>query len=170
MLTEPVVRKVQAMLDEGQEPSKVAEVLGIKWNTLQKAIAAGKLHAPQKKPSTALSSKSTRSAADSEAAMGMGATDTFGRVMASVGMLAEKPVQFEAAMDVANGGVLLSLPALLANGLLRHTNKQIGVCAAREAARGPSQARSRRMCRAWRLELGARRTTGWTKPRHEICE
>lgn len=55
--------------------------------------------------------------------MGMGATDTLGRVMASVGMLAEKPVQFEAAMDVANGGVLLSLPALLANGLLRHTNK-----------------------------------------------
>jgi len=55
--------------------------------------------------------------------MGMGATDTLGRVMASVGLLAEKPVQFEAAMDVANGGVLLSLPALLANGLLRHTNK-----------------------------------------------
>lgn len=55
--------------------------------------------------------------------MGMGATDTLGRMMASVGMLAEKPVQFEAAMDVANGGVLLSLPALLANGLLRHTNK-----------------------------------------------
>lgn len=60
---------------------------------------------------------------DSEAAMGMGATDTLGRVMASVGMLGEAPVQFEAAMDVANGGVLLSLPALLANGLLQHTNK-----------------------------------------------
>lgn len=60
---------------------------------------------------------------DSEAAMGMGATDTLGRVMASVGMLAEAPVQFDAAMDVANGGVLLSLPALLANGLLRHTSK-----------------------------------------------
>jgi len=55
--------------------------------------------------------------------MGMGATDTLGRVMASVGMLAEAPVQFEAAMDVSNGGVLLALPALLANGLLRHTNR-----------------------------------------------
>jgi len=55
--------------------------------------------------------------------MGMGATDTLGRVMASVGMLAEAPVQFEAAMDVSNGGVLLALPALLANGLLRHTSK-----------------------------------------------
>lgn len=50
VLTESVVRKVQAMLDEGQEPSKVAEILGIKWNTLQKAIAAGKLHAQKKSP------------------------------------------------------------------------------------------------------------------------
>jgi hypothetical protein len=49
VLTEPVVRQVQAMLDEGQEPLQVAEDLGIKWNTLQKAIAAGKLHAPKKR-------------------------------------------------------------------------------------------------------------------------
>lgn len=55
--------------------------------------------------------------------MGMGATDTVGRVMASVGMLGDRPAQFEAAMDVVNGGVVLSLPALLANGLLRHTDK-----------------------------------------------
>jgi len=48
VLTEPVVRQVQAMLDEGQEPSQVAEALGIRWNTLQKAIAAGKLHAQKK--------------------------------------------------------------------------------------------------------------------------
>jgi prepilin-type processing-associated H-X9-DG protein len=53
----------------------------------------------------------------------MGATDTVGRIMASVGKLSEVPVHFEPAMDVTNGGVLLSLPALLSNGLLQYTNK-----------------------------------------------
>lgn len=69
------------------------------------------------------SSKSERSAIDGEAEMGMGATDTLGRVLASVGMLGEAPVEFNASMDVTNGGVLLAIPALLSNGLLRHTDK-----------------------------------------------
>ena len=55
--------------------------------------------------------------------MGMGATDTIGRIMASLGKLSEAPVHFETAMDVSNGGVLLSLPALLSNGLLQHTER-----------------------------------------------
>jgi hypothetical protein len=52
--------------------------------------------------------------------MGMGATHTLERVAASLGALAEAPVKFEPALDVANGGVLLSLPALSVNGLLKH--------------------------------------------------
>lgn len=55
--------------------------------------------------------------------MGMGATDTLGRMMASVGKLGAAPTQFEAAQDVPNAGVLLAIPALLANGLLSHTDK-----------------------------------------------
>jgi len=55
--------------------------------------------------------------------MGMGATNTLDRVMASVGQLESVPIRFEASLDVPNGGVLLALPALLANGLLEHTNK-----------------------------------------------
>lgn len=49
VLTEPVVRQAEAMLDEGQEVSQVAEALCLKYNTLHKAIASGKVHAPQKK-------------------------------------------------------------------------------------------------------------------------
>ena len=55
--------------------------------------------------------------------MGMGATDTLGRMMASVGKLGAAPTQFEVALDVPNAGVLFAIPALLANGLLSHTNK-----------------------------------------------
>jgi prepilin-type processing-associated H-X9-DG protein len=69
------------------------------------------------------STKSERSAQDSQAPMGMGATDTVGRMLASLGKLSEVPAHFEPAMDVPNGGVLLSLPALLSNGLLQHTDR-----------------------------------------------
>lgn len=49
----------------------------------------------------------------------MGATDTFGRMMASVGMGAPE-ISFSPSFDLVNAGVLLSLPALLAQGLLQH--------------------------------------------------
>lgn len=68
-----------------------------------------------------VSTKSERSRQDSQAAMGMGATNTTGRVLASLGKVDQIPVQFEPAVDVAHAGVLLSIPALLGNGLLKHT-------------------------------------------------
>ena len=52
--------------------------------------------------------------------MGRGATATLERLAASVGLLNEAEPRFEAALDVARGGVLLALPALLVSGLLRH--------------------------------------------------
>jgi hypothetical protein len=53
--------------------------------------------------------------------MGMGCTRVAERVCAAVGLLSEAPSQFASAESVAQGGVLWALPALLANGLLRHT-------------------------------------------------
>lgn len=53
----------------------------------------------------------------------MGATNTLGRVSASLGRLAAVEPCFTSNLDIPNGGVLVSLPALLANGLLRHTDK-----------------------------------------------
>src|SRR5215831_19574748 len=53
--------------------------------------------------------------------MGYAATGTSERVAAAMGLLVAAPVQFQAACDVPQGGVLLALPALLAVGLLRHT-------------------------------------------------
>jgi hypothetical protein len=51
--------------------------------------------------------------------MGYGATRTMERVAASVGLLESAPIEFCAAQDVAYGGVLLAVPALLAMGLLQ---------------------------------------------------
>jgi len=52
--------------------------------------------------------------------MGYATTRTWERVLAAVGKLgAPAPVEFESACDVAGGGVLAAIPALLAQGLLR---------------------------------------------------
>ncbi len=53
--------------------------------------------------------------------MGNGATRSLERVAAAMGALESAPIEFQAACDVARGGVLLALPALLAVGLLRYT-------------------------------------------------
>ena len=58
--------------------------------------------------------------AGAAAGMGTGCTRVVERVCASAGLLSEAPSRFEPALDVARGGVLWAVPALLANGLLHH--------------------------------------------------
>lgn len=50
VLTPPLLKQAQIQLDDGLAPSQVADALGIKLNTLDKAIRGGRLHqAPKKK-------------------------------------------------------------------------------------------------------------------------
>ena len=49
VLTPMVIAEAQKLLDEGLEPSEVADRLGIKRNTFSKAVRAGRLHKPVKK-------------------------------------------------------------------------------------------------------------------------
>ncbi len=49
VLTTEVLTEAQEQLDEGLEVSAVAEGIGVKPNTLSKAIHAGRLHKPGKK-------------------------------------------------------------------------------------------------------------------------
>src|SRR5205807_7543772 len=51
--------------------------------------------------------------------MGYAATRTLERVAAALGELESATIQFSAAHDMPQGGVLLAVPALLAMGLLR---------------------------------------------------
>ena len=52
--------------------------------------------------------------------MGYATTRTLERVAAAIGLLESAPVQFQPTYDVTGGGVLMAVPALLAQGLLRH--------------------------------------------------
>lgn len=49
VLTAEVLQQAQPLLDQGLEPSEVADQLDIKRDTLSKAIRAGRLHKPVKK-------------------------------------------------------------------------------------------------------------------------
>ena len=55
--------------------------------------------------------------------MGYATTRTLERVLASCGLLTSAGLEFIPADDVPQGGVLLALPALLTEGLLRHTRR-----------------------------------------------
>jgi hypothetical protein len=66
-------------------------------------------------------SLSERSLADSQAPMGYGTTRWMERVLASCGLLVAADLKFVPATDVPQAGVLCALPALLTEGLLRHT-------------------------------------------------
>ena len=120
VLTAGVLQQAQALFDGGQTVPSVAAELGIKSDPLSKAVRAGRLHVPVAKGSCAVvsSTKSERSALDSAAPMGVGASNVDARVAASVGGLNAVLPQFQAAVDVPRGGVLFALPALLAVGLL----------------------------------------------------
>jgi len=59
--------------------------------------------------------------------MGMGCTRVVERVCAAIGQLEEAPTRFETELDVAQGGVLWAMPALLSNGLLRHVAKNFSL-------------------------------------------
>lgn len=55
--------------------------------------------------------------------MGNAATRSLERVAAAMGALGAAPIEFQATCDVAQGGVLVALPALLAAGLLRYSSE-----------------------------------------------
>ncbi|MBU0943502.1 MAG: helix-turn-helix domain-containing protein [Proteobacteria bacterium] len=49
VLTAPVLDKIQELLDAEQSIPAIADQLGLKADTLRKAVQVGKLHKPQKK-------------------------------------------------------------------------------------------------------------------------
>jgi hypothetical protein len=82
-------------------------------------IAAGLCDIEKPEAASTLSERS--SLVDSQAEMGHGTTGSSERVLASRGLLTSAELEFVAADDVPNGGVLCALPALLAEKLLSHT-------------------------------------------------
>jgi hypothetical protein len=135
VMTPEVMSQAQQLLGAGRRRKEVAEQLGLKLDTLRKAIQNGRLtelpplelgklvqeEAPAPKSPTA-TDKSTRAALDAAAEMGTACTRPDERVLAAFGFLNEASTRFETCHDVSFGGVLCALPALAENGLFRHVH------------------------------------------------
>jgi len=133
VITPEVAAQAQSLLGAAWSPKEVANELGLKPDTLRKAIQQGRLIRPgppqpgEPTPETtpasqppAATDKSTRAVEDAAAPMGTACTRPGERVLAAVGLLNETPTRFETCRDVSFGGVLCALPALVENGLFRH--------------------------------------------------
>jgi hypothetical protein len=125
VLTEKILNDVQLMLDEGFSVSIVSERFAIKYDTVQKAVQDGRLHKSKVKPSACaevLTSKSERTVEDSNCELGTACTRLTDRICSSLLKTGPAETKFKNCSDITFGGVLCALPALEANGLLRHLN------------------------------------------------
>jgi regulator of replication initiation timing len=118
ILTPSVLKKAQDLLNKGYTRRDTAEEISVRYDTLRKAINDGRLE--ENRTHDASVSKSSRTVIDAAAAneMGTACTRTGDRILASLGKVIGTPIRFETCLDVPKGGVLCSLPILLANGLL----------------------------------------------------
>lgn len=126
IFTSEVLEQAQRLLDEEFSRPEVAEKLGIKYDTLRKAINDGRLHESQHKGG--ISTKSSRDVVDAKAAegLGTGCTRVGDRIAACFGMGNGAIIKFESCLDVPKGGALCALPALLSNGLLHGVHTFLG--------------------------------------------
>ena len=133
VITPEVAAQAQQLLAAGLSPKEVASELGLKLDTLRKAIQQRRVIKPSppqpgepatdKSPVLPLQTptdKSARAAVDATAEMGTACTRPDERVLAAVGLLNGASTCFETCRDVSFGGVLCALPALAENGLFRH--------------------------------------------------
>lgn len=102
---------------------EISSLLNIKLNTLNKAIANGTIYLPNDsnintKPTT----KTERNIIDSNQSMGKSCVNTVGRFFSSqTGIPCSS--EFKSCIDVSYGGILLALPSLLVNNLLKYIDR-----------------------------------------------
>jgi len=104
----------------GKEIDEICRLTDLKPDTLKKAIQAGRVKLFQNEARTPfVLDKSGRSVLDNDQAMGKACINTIDRVLASkTGTPCN--IRFNNQRDLHQAGVLLSLPALLANGILKY--------------------------------------------------
>jgi transposase len=124
VLTDDVKAHAQELLNLGKGKLEVAKELGVKYDTLRKAVSQGRLSEPEKARRFKATDKSARTVEDATAEMGVACTRPVERVAAALDLLpGGASTRFEPCRDVSFGGVLCALPALVAGGLLNHVDE-----------------------------------------------
>ncbi|MDL2309451.1 hypothetical protein LJC53_07725, partial [Bacteroidales bacterium OttesenSCG-928-C03] len=123
IFTDEIISLITQLHLSGKSTKEICTQLNIKEETYRKALAQKRLilppHPSAHDPST---TKSSRNASDDQCSMGKSCSNEVGRILASRKGISATPV-FSSHLDLSHGGILLSLPALLACGLLSHAEQ-----------------------------------------------
>jgi transposase-like protein len=112
-------QRVTQLLDEGTSIRQAAQQVGVTEGTIRHALRRGELRpTAEPGPGRPLEGPRLRSERDARAPGGVAVQRHGERALARLGLLTEAAPQFVAAEAVRYGGALLTLPALLALGLL----------------------------------------------------
>jgi transposase len=124
VLTKEKIMRAEELLAAGFTRSEVASKIEVKHATLSKAIQEGRINFEI----SSCTDKSARSQIDYLAGDGIGVacTRSAERTLTAFGFMNVAESRFERCNDVSNGGVLIALPALVANGLYDNINECFG--------------------------------------------
>ena len=101
----------------------ICDHLGLKTGTVKKAIQVGRIIIPAKTRKTLVhTNKSQRNVIDNAQTMGKACSNVLERVLA-IQTGASCPITFNNQTDLQHAGVLLALPALISQGLLRYEDE-----------------------------------------------
>ncbi len=101
----------------------ICDHLGLKIGTVKKAIQVGRIIIPVKTRKISLhTTKSQRSATDNAQTMGKACSNVLERVL-TIQTGTSCPITFNNQTDLQHAGVLLVLPALISQGLLRYEDE-----------------------------------------------
>ncbi|HSW29458.1 MAG TPA: hypothetical protein VLH75_08265 [Longimicrobiales bacterium] len=112
------LERAQAVMAEGASNRAVARAVGVSEGAVRQALKRGRLTpAHPAEPAPRLKGPRERSDEDRTSQGGVAVKRHEERTLAAVGQLAEAVPTFTAAEGVAKGGVLVALPAVVAQGL-----------------------------------------------------
>ena len=123
VLTKDVLSQVHVYLGSGKSVSSICELLDLKKDTVKKAVKAGRIILPPgSREQPAATTKSQRSISDSNQPMGKACSNIGDRVLAARAGTS-CPIHFNNQTDLQHAGVLLALPALISQGLLKYEDR-----------------------------------------------
>lgn len=103
----------------GEDLDFICSHLSLKKATLKKAIQQGRIIIPNKKPNSTSLNKNQRNTIDNNQTIGKACSNVLQRVL-SMKTGASCPIMFSNQTALQKAGVLLALPALITQGLLRY--------------------------------------------------
>ena len=116
VLTPDVIANIQNLYCEGNTIMEISEAIGVPYSTIKKGIARGCIILAYPVPSSSISTASSRSQEDAHQQMGKACQNVVERTSKG-GM--NCPVEFENQVDLQYAGLLITIPALIACGILK---------------------------------------------------